>query len=256
MGSNAARRRARSPSPLGEVGSPHVPPVHVDGGWAQGCGVDVARALGELQGLLMVPKLAKALPRRWEPCSDRAPGSSQPSHRGGSRRALRDPPQDTLLPTSDPPFLLGTSRGVRHPQGPQPWLRTPVPPARTGTAGRDSARPWGRCCDSVLADGPGQPAALPTPSRASSCLPPAPAAAPSPRAQAGSPALEHPKGLSTPAQRCPLPQGPRPWVRESQNHRTVCVGRDLIDHLVPTPLPRAGTPAPSPGCSQRRPTWP
>jgi len=33
-------------------------------------------------------------------------------------------------------------------------------------------------------------------------------------------------------------------------------GKDLIDHLVPTPLPWAGTPSTRPGCSKPRPSWP
>jgi len=32
------------------------------------------------------------------------------------------------------------------------------------------------------------------------------------------------------------------------NHRMVWVGRDLIDQVVPTPLPWAGTPSTRPGC--------
>ena len=36
----------------------------------------------------------------------------------------------------------------------------------------------------------------------------------------------------------------------------VWVGRHLTDHPVPPPLPWAGTPSPSPGCSQPFPTWP
>jgi len=36
----------------------------------------------------------------------------------------------------------------------------------------------------------------------------------------------------------------------------VWVGRDLKDHLVPTPLPWAGTPSTRPGCSKPHPTWP
>jgi len=43
---------------------------------------------------------------------------------------------------------------------------------------------------------------------------------------------------------------------ESQNHRMVWVRRDLIDHLVPTPLPWAGTPSTRPGCSKPHPVWP
>jgi len=34
----------------------------------------------------------------------------------------------------------------------------------------------------------------------------------------------------------------------------VWVGRDLIDHLVPVPLPGAGTPSTRPGCSKPHPT--
>jgi len=36
----------------------------------------------------------------------------------------------------------------------------------------------------------------------------------------------------------------------------VWVGRELIDHLVPTPLSWAGTPCARPGCSKPHPTWP
>jgi len=36
----------------------------------------------------------------------------------------------------------------------------------------------------------------------------------------------------------------------------VWVGRDLEDHLVPTPLPGARTPSTRPGCSKPHPTWP
>ena len=43
---------------------------------------------------------------------------------------------------------------------------------------------------------------------------------------------------------------------ESQNHRMVWVGRDLKDHLFPTPLPWAGTSSTRPGCSELHPTWP
>jgi len=42
----------------------------------------------------------------------------------------------------------------------------------------------------------------------------------------------------------------------SQNHRMVWVGKDLKDHLVPTPLPGAGTSSTRPGCSEFHPTWP
>jgi len=41
-----------------------------------------------------------------------------------------------------------------------------------------------------------------------------------------------------------------------ENHRMVCVGRDLIDHLVTTPLPWAGTPSTTSGYSKPHPTWP
>ena len=53
----------------------------------------------------------------------------------------------------------------------------------------------------------------------------------------------HPKSLSL-------------MVTTYQNHRMVWVGRDLIDHLVPTPLPRAGTPSTRPGCPKPHSTWP
>jgi len=36
----------------------------------------------------------------------------------------------------------------------------------------------------------------------------------------------------------------------------VWVGRDLIDHLISTPLPWAGTPSTRPGCSKPHPMWP
>jgi len=36
----------------------------------------------------------------------------------------------------------------------------------------------------------------------------------------------------------------------------ICVGRDLIDRLVPTPLPWAWVPSTRPGCSELYPTWP
>jgi len=36
----------------------------------------------------------------------------------------------------------------------------------------------------------------------------------------------------------------------------VSVGRDLKDHLVPTPLPSAGTSSTRPGCSELHPAWP
>jgi len=42
-----------------------------------------------------------------------------------------------------------------------------------------------------------------------------------------------------------------PWVIESLNG-----GRNLIDHLVQSPLPWAGTPSTRPGCSKPRPAWP
>ena len=41
-----------------------------------------------------------------------------------------------------------------------------------------------------------------------------------------------------------------------QNHRAVWGGRDLKDHLVPTSLPWAGTPATRPGCPKPHPAWP
>ena len=40
------------------------------------------------------------------------------------------------------------------------------------------------------------------------------------------------------------------------NCRMVLVGRDLMDHLVSTPLPWAGTLSPRPRCSKPCPTWP
>ena len=43
---------------------------------------------------------------------------------------------------------------------------------------------------------------------------------------------------------------------ESSNHTMVWVGSDFKDHLVPTPLPWAGTPSARPGCSKLHPTWP
>jgi len=45
-------------------------------------------------------------------------------------------------------------------------------------------------------------------------------------------------------------------ITESWNHRIVWVGRDLKDHLVPTPLPWAGTAYTRPGCSKPYPAWP
>jgi len=45
-------------------------------------------------------------------------------------------------------------------------------------------------------------------------------------------------------------------IKESQNHRMVWVGRDLKDHLVPTPLPWAETPSTKPRCSKPHPTSP
>jgi len=45
-------------------------------------------------------------------------------------------------------------------------------------------------------------------------------------------------------------------VIESQDHQMVWVGRDLKHHLVPGPLPWAGTPFTTPGCSKPHPTWP
>jgi len=45
-------------------------------------------------------------------------------------------------------------------------------------------------------------------------------------------------------------------VIESQNHRTLWVGRNLKGHLIPIPLPWAGTPSNRPGCSKSYPAWP
>jgi len=42
----------------------------------------------------------------------------------------------------------------------------------------------------------------------------------------------------------------------SENHRMIWIGRDFIDHSVPTPLPRAETPSTRTGCSKPHPTWP
>jgi len=39
------------------------------------------------------------------------------------------------------------------------------------------------------------------------------------------------------------------------NHRMNWVGRDIIDHLVPTPLPWAGTTSTRSGYSKPHPTW-
>jgi len=39
-------------------------------------------------------------------------------------------------------------------------------------------------------------------------------------------------------------------------HRMVWVGRDLIDHIIPTPLPWTGTRSTRPGCSEPCPAWP
>jgi len=36
----------------------------------------------------------------------------------------------------------------------------------------------------------------------------------------------------------------------------IWIGRELTDHLVPTPLPWAGTPSTRPGCSKPCPAWP
>jgi len=41
-----------------------------------------------------------------------------------------------------------------------------------------------------------------------------------------------------------------------KHHRMVWVGRDIIDCLVPTALPWAGTLSTRPGCSKPHPTWP
>jgi len=49
----------------------------------------------------------------------------------------------------------------------------------------------------------------------------------------------------------------RAWDEErAQNHRMVWVGRDLKDHLIPTPLPWAGTSSTRPGCPKPHPAWP
>ena len=45
-------------------------------------------------------------------------------------------------------------------------------------------------------------------------------------------------------------------MARTSNHRMVWVGRDLKDHLVPPPLPSAGTSSTRPGCSELHPTWP
>jgi len=42
---------------------------------------------------------------------------------------------------------------------------------------------------------------------------------------------------------------------ESQNHRMVCFGRDVKDHLVSPPQPLAGTPPTRPSCSKPHPPW-
>jgi len=47
---------------------------------------------------------------------------------------------------------------------------------------------------------------------------------------------------------------PIPCASSSQNHRIVWARRDFTDHLVPTPLPWAGTPSTRPGCSKPHPT--
>ena len=49
---------------------------------------------------------------------------------------------------------------------------------------------------------------------------------------------------------------PANGLRLLGNHRMVWVGRDLKHHLVPTPLPWAGTLSTRPGCSELHPTWP
>jgi len=43
---------------------------------------------------------------------------------------------------------------------------------------------------------------------------------------------------------------------ESQNHRMLWVGRDLVRSSSQTPLQRAGTSSTRPSCSEPRPTWP
>lgn len=122
---------------------PHIPPVHVDGGWTQGHGVDVARALGELQGLVTVlPAKAgqsppQAFSARLRPVP---PGAASPLAERVLPGTAGGPPQDTLLPTSDLPPLLWHLLGVRCLHGSQLWLCTLVPPAGTGMAGRDSAQ--------------------------------------------------------------------------------------------------------------------
>jgi len=44
-------------------------------------------------------------------------------------------------------------------------------------------------------------------------------------------------------------------IIESQNCRMVWVGRELIDYVVPTSLPWAGTPSVRPDFSKPHPTW-
>ena len=44
-------------------------------------------------------------------------------------------------------------------------------------------------------------------------------------------------------------------VIESQNHRMAWVEKDLKDHPVATPLPRAGSPSPRPGCPEPHAAW-
>jgi len=54
---------------------------------------------------------------------------------------------------------------------------------------------------------------------------------------------------------------PKPTVLTQNNiifayQSMVWVGRDLMDHLVPIPLPWAGTPSTRPRCSPPHPAWP
>lgn len=135
---------------------------------------------GSCQALLgALPRTPCCLPRTCHPCSGTSWGS------------------DVCMAPSCGCALLYLQLG-------RGWLAGIVP--------RGCAQPSRARRKSIPANGPLQPGALPTPSWVSSCLPSASAASPSPHAQAGSPALEPPKGLSTPAWCCPLPPGPRPRV--------------------------------------------